>query len=172
MPRIIIITGNGKGKTTSAFGMVLRALGHGLKVSIIQFIKSRTDTGEILALKRFPEIEIIQCGLGFIPPAESIKFKHHCDCAQNALMLAEKTLLDKSINMVVLDEICSTVHFKLLSEQDLVSTISKAHEQCIVICTGRYAPKSLIDIADTVSEISSVKHGFEHGIKAQKGVEL
>jgi len=172
MSRIIVITGNGKGKTTSALGMVLRAIGHGMKVSIIQFIKGRSDIGEIAALKQFTKVELIQCGKGFVPPEESNQFKIHRDSAQSALMLASERLSDASIGMVVLDEICSTVYHHLLSEDDIISTIKKAHTNSIIICTGRYAPQSLIDLADTVSIINSIKHGFDKGITAQKGVEL
>lgn len=172
MPRILVITGNGKGKTTSALGMVLRAAGHEMKVAIIQFIKNRTDTGEIAALSRFPNVEIVQCGLGFIPPKESMTFDNHCLGAQNGLQLAANRLSDPLIDMIVLDEICSTSHHKLLSEEEVIYTIRKAHDHAIVICTGRYAPKSLIDLADTVSTVESMKHGYEKGIKAQEGVEF
>ncbi len=172
MSRIIVITGNGKGKTTSALGMVLRAIGHKMKTSIIQFIKNRSDIGEFIAIKNFTNVEIIQCGKGFIPPEESNQFKIHCASAKTALELASEKLADTSIDMVVLDEICSTVHHNLLSENELISAVKKAHDNLIVICTGRYAPQSLIDLADTVSVVDSVKHGYETGIKAQKGVEF
>lgn len=172
MSRIIVITGNGKGKTSSALGMVLRAIGHNMKTSIIQFIKNRSDIGEVFALKNFTNVEIIQCGNGFIPREESDKFKIHCASAKTALELASEKLADASIDMVVLDEICSTVHHNLLSESDLISTIKKAHDNLIIICTGRYAPQSLIDLADTVSVVDSLKHGYDKGIKAQKGVEF
>lgn len=172
MPRIIVITGNGKGKTTSALGMVLRAVGHGMKVSIIQFIKNRSDTGEIAALSMLPKVEIVQCGMGFIPAKESDKYTNHCEAAADGLQLATQKLADTSVDMIVLDEICSTVHNGLLSEEALLDTLKTAHEQAIVICTGRYAPDALIEVADTVSVIESLKHGYEVGIKAQEGVEL
>jgi cob(I)alamin adenosyltransferase len=172
MPRIIVITGNGKGKTTSALGMVLRAVGHGMKVSIIQFIKNRYDTGEIAALSLLPKVEIIQCGMGFIPAKESDKYKNHCEAAADGLQLATEKLADTSIDMIVLDEICGTVYHGLLSEQAILEAIKAAHDRAIIICTGRYAPDALIEIADTVSVIESLKHGYELGIKAQEGVEL
>jgi cob(I)alamin adenosyltransferase len=172
MPRIIVITGNGKGKTTSALGMVLRAVGHRMKVSIIQFIKNRSDTGEIAALSLLPNVEIVQCGLGFISAKESDKYKHHCNAAADGLRLATEKLADKSIDMIVLDEICGTVHHGLLTEDTLLDTIKTAHDRAIIICTGRYAPDALIELADTVSVIESLKHGYELGIKAQEGVEL
>lgn len=172
MPRIIVITGNGKGKTTSALGMVLRAVGHEMNVSIIQFIKNRSDTGEIAALSLLPNVDIVQCGMGFIPAKESDKYKHHCEAAANGLQLAAEKLADTSVDMIMLDEICSTVYHGLLSEAILLDILKTAHERAIVICTGRYAPDTLIELADTVSVIESLKHGYELGIKAQEGVEL
>ena len=172
MPRIIVITGNGKGKTTSALGMVLRAVGHKMNVSIIQFIKNRADTGEIAALSLLPKVSIVQCGLGFIPAKDSALYLNHCEAAANGLNLATKKLADASIDMIVLDEICSTVHHGLISEETLINTIRTVHEHAIVICTGRYAPDALISLADTVSVVNSIKHGFEQGIKAQVGVEF
>jgi cob(I)alamin adenosyltransferase len=172
MPRIIVITGNGKGKTTSALGMVLRAVGHGMKVSIIQFIKNRSDTGEIAALSMLPKVEIVQCGMGFIPAKGSDKYNNHCEAAADGLQLATKKLTDTSVDMIVLDEICSTVFNGLLSEKALLDTLKAAHDRAIIICTGRYAPDGLIELADTVSVIESLKHGYELGIKAQEGVEL
>jgi cob(I)alamin adenosyltransferase len=172
MPRIIVITGNGKGKTTSALGMVLRAVGHGMKVSIIQFIKNRSDTGEIAALSLLPKVEIVQCGLGFIPAKESDKYRNHCVAAIAGLQLAAQKLADISVDMIVLDEICSTIYHGLLSEEALLNTLKTAHNRAIIICTGRYAPDTLIELADTVSVIESLKHGYELGIKAQNGVEL
>jgi cob(I)alamin adenosyltransferase len=172
MPRIIVITGNGKGKTTSALGMVLRAVGHGMKVSIIQFIKNRSDTGEIAALSLLPKVEIVQCGMGFIPAKESDKYKHHCNAAADGLRLAIEKLADTSVDMIVLDEICGTLYHGLLSEHALLEAIKAAHDRAIIICTGRYAPDALIELADTVSVIESLKHGYELGIKAQEGVEL
>jgi len=172
MPRIIVITGNGKGKTTSALGMALRAIGHGMKVAIIQFIKNDPDTGEIAALSKISDVEFIQSGCGFIRSQDSPEFSRHCDTADNGLQLAHGKLQNTSIDMVILDEICGAMHLGLISENSVIDTIKTAHKNAIIICTGRNAPDSLISLADTVNVIDSIKHGFKNGIKAQKGVEF
>jgi cob(I)alamin adenosyltransferase len=172
MHRILVITGEGKGKSSSAFGMVLRALGHGMKVSVIQFIKKRTDTGEVAALSQIPNAEICQFGLGFLPPKLSPKYIEHKKIAQKGLAFALERLSNPEYDMIVLDEICSTVYHELLMEQDILSAIRSASENKIIICTGRYAPESLINIADTVSKVDLIKHAYDKGIHAQPGVEF
>lgn len=171
--RIILLTGKGKGKTSSALGMVLRAIGHNLRVSIIQFVKSCSDTGEARALQRLPGVEHLVCGKGFVTPSDTPeKHAQHCRSATEGLYLARKRMEDPEIHMVVLDEICSTINLNLLSEKDILDLIASASEGKIIILTGRNAPQALVDIADTVSEIQEIKHGLQQNIAAQPGVEF
>jgi cob(I)alamin adenosyltransferase len=171
--RIILLTGKGKGKTSSALGMVLRAVGHNLRVSIIQFVKSCSDTGEARALQHLPGVEHLVCGKGFVTPSDTPeKHAQHCRSAAEGLLLARKRMENPEIHMVVLDEICSTINLNLLREKDILELISSASAGKIIILTGRNAPQSLMDIADTASSIEEIKHGLQHGIAAQPGVEF
>lgn len=170
--RIILLTGNGKGKTSSALGMVLRAAGHGLRVSVLQFVKNRSDTGEARALQRLPGVEHLLCGSGFVTPSDTEEKRTlHGRSAAEGLKLARLRLSDPQIHMVVLDEICSAVNLKLLCEQEILDLLASASDGKIIILTGRNAPQALIDIADTVSSIEEVKHGLRQHIPAQPGVE-
>ncbi len=171
--RIILLTGNGKGKTSSALGMVLRAVGHGLSVNVIQFVKGCTDTGEARALKQLPGVEHLLCGNGFVTPQDTPeKRKEHCRSAAEGMTLALARMKTPLIHMIVLDEICSALNLGLLTEKEVLELISEASEGKIIILTGRNAPQSLIDLADTVSEIQEVKHGMRQHIPAQPGVEF
>lgn len=171
-PRTILLTGDGKGKTSSALGMALRAAGHGMRVFFLQFMKKRSDIGEVAALARFPEIEFVQAGLGFVPPRTSPAFAGHCAAAAKGLALAREKILSGEYDMVALDELCGAVSLGLLSESDALETLRLAGEGTILVATGRGAPQSLVDFADTVSRIDCVKHGYETGWPAMKGVEL
>jgi cob(I)alamin adenosyltransferase len=171
--RIILLTGHGKGKTSSALGMVLRAIGHGLSVSVIQFVKGCTDTGEARTLQQLPGVEHLLCGNGFVTPLDTPEKRHqHCRSAVEGLKLARVRMNNQEIHMVVLDEICSAINLGLLTEKEVLQLISEASEGKIIILTGRNAPQALIDLADTVSEIQEVKHGLRQHIPAQPGVEF
>jgi cob(I)alamin adenosyltransferase len=143
-----------------------------MKVSIVQFIKGDADIGELASLAKIPQITVDQCGCGFVICPSAEKMKEHRQAAQHGLSFAKQYLSDTSIGMVILDEICAAVNHSLLDIRDLLSAITDAHDNIIIICTGRNAPKALLDIADTVSEITCVKHGFNQGIQAQAGVEF
>jgi cob(I)alamin adenosyltransferase len=169
--RILIITGNGKGKTTAALGMVLRAHGHGIPVRVIQFVKSDRETGEFAVLTRL-DIEIIVTGLGFVPRPTDPRFADHCRAAQEGLGIAAEATRSGRYGMVVLDEICTAVALQLLPEESVLRVLRDAAPGCILVLTGRGATERLVGAADTVSEIHSVKHGFDQGRKAQKGVEF
>ena len=170
--RMVLLTGDGKGKTTSALGMVLRAAGHGLRVFVVQFMKCRQDTGEVLALRRFPEVEVRPCGLGFVPKPHSPAFPKHRAAAEEALRLAAERMADPALGMMVLDEVCGAIRAGLLREADVLAALDRAHPGLILVLTGRGATPALIERADTVSRIESVKHGLDSGWQAQKGVEL
>lgn len=172
MKRIIVITGDGKGKSTSAFGTALRAAGHGINVSIVQFIKGNDNIGELVALAKIPTIDIVQFGLGFVINPDQQEYLRHRKAAQDGLLFSTGKLTDPSVGMVILDEICAAIDTGLLDITDILHAIDKAHDSIIIICTGRNAPVELINIADTVSEITCIKHGFNQGIKAQPGVEM
>ena len=170
--RVVLLTGDGRGKTTSALGLVLRAAGHGLRVCVIQFMKSRRDTGETVALGRFPEVELLTCGLGFVPGPSSPAYAEHRTAAAAGLRLARERLADPRVGMVVLDEICGAVARGLLSDADVLAALGEAHDEAIVVLTGRDATPALMERADTVSRIECVKHGHRTGWPAQRGVEL
>lgn len=168
--RILIFTGEGKGKTTAALGMALRASGHDLRVLIIQFVKE-ADSGEIIAAETMVNISIVQKGLGFLPNAKSKGFAKHKLAAEQGLALAAESIASGSYDLIILDEICIAVNKGLLPEKDVIDLIGKARANMTLVLTGRDATAGLIEVADTVSNIECVKHGFQAGIAAQKGVE-
>lgn len=170
--RIILFTGDGKGKTTAALGMVLRAGGHGLRVLVIQFVKSDPATGELAACGYLPGVEIVQTGRGFVPKRTDPAFEEHRKAAEDGLALAVQALLSGSYDLVVLDEICLAVATGLLDEERIGEIVRKGSPETCVVMTGRYAGPGLISIADTVTEMRMVKHGYAEGIPAQKGVEF
>jgi cob(I)alamin adenosyltransferase len=170
--RILIFTGDGKGKTTSALGMALRAHGHGIPVAVIQFVKSDSETGEYKALKAMKDVEITMTGIGFVPRPTDPRFADHCKAAKEGLKKAALYLHSRDFGLVILDEICVAVSLNLIPEESVLDILHEAAPGTTIVMTGRGASQGLIDIADTVSEINVVKHGFNDGIKAQRGVEF
>jgi cob(I)alamin adenosyltransferase len=173
--RILIFTGDGKGKTTAALGMALRASGHGQRILILQFIKANPLTGELTALKHLSGIETIQMGRGFVPSQENPAFPEHFQAAVQALSKAADGLRSKKYDLIILDEICTAVAKGLLTEDQAIELIDQSSRlgngsSCLVL-TGRGATDRLISKADTVTEMRCVKHGLREGITAQKGVE-
>jgi cob(I)alamin adenosyltransferase len=172
-PRILIFTGPGKGKTTAALGMVLRASGHGLRTKIIQFLKSGKGSGEITALQHLPGVEFVRRGLGFVPKQQDDpSFAEHQSAAEEGLALAREAILSDYYDLVVLDEICGAIAAGLLAESAVANLLRVAPARLSLVLTGRHAPKALIDLADTVTEMHCVKHGLHQGRTAQKGVEF
>jgi len=170
---MILLTGDGKGKTSSALGMVLRAVGHGLRVCVIQFIKQSADTGEARALRLLPGVDLHICGNGFVFPSDAATVREqHCAAAGGGLARAREKLADPHIGMVVLDELCSAVALGLLPEQAVLDCLRAAPGGKIIVLTGRDAPQALIDLADTVSHIHELKHGFYANLPARPGVEF
>ncbi|MEN6559987.1 MAG: cob(I)yrinic acid a,c-diamide adenosyltransferase [Acidobacteriota bacterium] len=166
-----IYTGNGKGKTTAAFGLAFRAAGHGLRTYVAQFLKAQ-PTGEIEAAKKLaPLITIEQFGReGFItvkdgPGDEDI------DRARAGLARAREAMLSGEYRIVVLDEVNTAVHFRILPEADVLALIDERPAGVELVLTGRYAPESFIDRADLVTEMTEIKHYFAKGVKARKGIE-
>lgn len=169
--RIILFTGNGKGKTTAALGMVLRAAGHGLKVMVVQFVKADPQTGELAACSYLPAVEIVQTGRGFIPDKTSKQFPDHILAASQGLEMAVQALSSGGYGLVVLDEICTAVDKGLLDEIVVIDAVKHASSDTCVVLTGRHATAGLISLADTVTDMQMVKHAFNKGRQAQKGVE-
>lgn len=174
MPRrILILTGNGKGKTTSAFGMALRALGHGYGVGVVQFIKHEGASGEVAALRRFPEAEVVCSGLGFTPKcADSPQWARHAAAAVAGWEAAEGFLSDPGKRCVVLDEMFYPLHFGLLSVEAVARALRELPDGKIAVLTGRRAPEELLALADTVSRVECVKHAWQRGVAAQEGFEF
>lgn len=166
---IHLYTGNGKGKTTAAFGLALRNAGWGGKVLIIQFLKS-SRSGELNAVARIPEIEVRQFGTGRFLDKRSIEERDY-KLARMGLEVAEETLSSGNYTLVVLDEINVAVHLGLLKEDDVLRVLGSKHTSTEVVMTGRYAPRSFYDVADYVTEFIEVKHPYRMGIQARKGIE-
>lgn len=172
---VIVHTGEGKGKTTAALGLALRAWGDGLRVLILQFIKGSWEYGELKAIEKLSSldggIEVRQCGLGFTR-RDSANAEEHRKAAESALNEAREAIRGGKWNMVILDEINYAVKFGLIGEQDLLSLLEARPEALHLVLTGRDALTSLINSADLVTEMKLVKHPFQRGIKAQKGIEF
>lgn len=168
---IVINTGNGKGKSSSGFGMVARALGHGMKVGIIQFIKSPSSTGEEAFYRRFPdEVEYHVMGDGFT--WETQNREQDEVTASQAWTEAKRMLNDKSYDLILLDELNIVLKYQYIEINQVISDLQNRPPMQHVVITGRAAKDDLIDIADTVTEMKDIKHAFRSGIKAQKGIEL
>jgi len=168
---VFVFTGNGKGKTTAAMGQALRAVGHGLKVLVIQFMKGK-KYGEVLAAEKYlPDITIYQCGLdSFVMRGNPAPVD--VELAVQGLNIAKKALSSGEYNMVILDEINVALDFKLLSIEDVVEMIKNKAPSVDLILTGRYAPPEIIAVADTVSEVQEKKHHYSTGIKERAGIEF
>jgi cob(I)alamin adenosyltransferase len=171
MTRILIFTGDGKGKTTAALGTVLRAAGHGWKSLIIQFIKADDKTGELVSCRFLPCVEIVQMGRGFVPKENHPAFAEHCRAAQEALAYAAQALSSGRYDLIVLDEICGAISKKLIEEDRVLEILGQNTKTSCVILTGRGAGARLMDRADTVTEMRCLRHGMDQGIGAQQGVE-
>lgn len=167
---VVITTGNGKGKSSSGFGMVMRALGHGMKVGVVQFIKGAMSTGEEKFLRRFPdEVQFHAMGEGYT--WETQNRERDMEKAEVAWQQALRFLADPAIGLVLLDELNIALKYHYLDVERVIADLRARPEMQHVVITGRTAPQALIDMADTVSEMHEVKHAFKNGIAAQAGVE-
>lgn len=168
---LLVITGNGKGKSSSGFGMIARALGHDMKVGIVQFIKGAFSTGEESFFRRFPnEVEYHVMGDGFTWDTQNLA--QDIASAEAGWEVCKRLLSDPSINVVLLDELNIVLKMKYLSAETVLADIAARPAMQHVIITGRGAPDLVIEAADTVSRIDDVKHAFRAGIRAQRGIEL
>ena len=167
---LVVNTGNGKGKSSSAFGVVARAMGHGMKVAVVQFIKGSFATGEEAFFRRFPEVEYHVMGEGFTWETQDPDLDRRA--AQAAWELAAGFLADPSVQVVVLDELNIALKLGLVPLDRVIDALDARPDHQHVVVTGRGAPPGLIEIADTVTEMRPIKHAFDAGVMAQKGIEL
>ena len=168
---LIVHTGKGKGKSTAAFGMVMRCVGHGMKVGVIQFIKGKWDTGERWVLEKFPDLCTIKAlGEGFT--WETQDRARDIAHARAAWEEGKKMMADPAIKLVLLDELNIALRYDYLPIEEVVATLQARRPDLHVIVTGRNAKDELIAIADLVTEMELVKHPFRDGVKAQKGIEF
>ncbi|TDX99380.1 cob(I)yrinic acid a,c-diamide adenosyltransferase [Thiohalophilus thiocyanatoxydans] len=167
---ILVNTGNGKGKSSSGFGMVARALGHNMQVGVVQFIKGSYSTGEEAFFRRFPEVQYHVMGEGFT--WETQDRNRDTEMALHAWQKAQVMLQDPTINLVLLDEINIALKYKYIPIDEVIHALANKPFMQHVILTGRGARTELIEIADTVTEMKEIKHAFKAGIRAQQGVEL
>ncbi len=168
---VIVHTGKGKGKSSSAFGMVMRCLGHGMRVGIVQFIKGAWTTGEATFLQRFPELVTIRTmGEGFT--WETQDRARDIAAAGRAWAVATEMLADPSYRLIVLDEINVALRYEYLTLEPVLVALAARPALQHVVLTGRNGPQALIDAADLVTEMTLIKHPFRAGIKAQAGVEF
>jgi len=168
--RIIVNTGNGKGKTTAALGTVFRALGHGQRVCVIQFLKGQGKYGERIFAESQENLDWFICGKGFVFRKDDIEEDRKI--ARKGFELAREKISSDLYDLVVLDEITYLPLYDFLDVQEIVETLQHKPQRLSVIMTGRNAAAELVGIADTVTDMQPVKHAYEDGIKAQKGVEF
>ncbi len=167
---VIVITGNGKGKTTSAFGQALRAAGQGLNVFIMQFMKGR-DYGEYKAVRKYlPQITIRRSGLDSFVMRDN-PAPVDIELARRGFAAVKKAAASGKYDMLILDEINVAVDFKLIPLEELISFIKNKPPALDLVLTGRYAPRALVKLADTVSEVKEIKHHYAAGIKDRAGIE-
>ncbi|CAM3006831.1 cob(I)yrinic acid a,c-diamide adenosyltransferase [Vibrio neptunius] len=165
---LLVITGNGKGKSTSGFGTIARAVGHGLKCSVAQFIKGTWDNGERNLLEKLGvEFQVMATGFTW----ETQNKTTDTEAAQKVWQECKRMLTDESIDVVLFDELTYMVSYGYVELDEVVEALNKRPKMQSVVITGRGAHRTLIEMADTVSEVKNVKHAFESGVKALKGVD-
>jgi len=168
---LIVHTGTGKGKSTAAFGMVMRCIGHGMRVGIVQFVKGVWGTGERVVLERFPDLVTCRAmGEGFT--WETRDRARDIAAARAAWTMARGMIADPSYSMVLLDELNIVLRYEYLPLAEVVETLKAKPRDLHLVVTGRNAKPELIEIADLVTEMTLVKHPFRGGVKAQKGIEF
>ena len=171
---VIVYTGKGKGKTTAALGIVLRAVGHGMKVGMIQFIKGEWYYGERTSSKRLePEFELVAAGKGFVGIIDDDHPREdHQNAARAALSLAKEKLAAEAYDVLILDEINYAVKLGLIDENEIVQLIESKPVRTTLVLTGNYATEPVLAAADLVTEMREVKHPYQQGIKAKKGIDF
>ena len=168
---LIVHTGKGKGKSTAAFGMIFRSIGHGFKTAVVQFVKGGWDTGERTILENYPDLCTIKAaGEGFT--WETQDRQRDIEMAKAAWQMAKESIMDPQYKMVLLDELNIVLRYDYLPIDEVVEFLKQKPEDTHVIITGRNAKEELIEIADLVTEMEQIKHPFRAGVKAQAGVEF
>jgi len=168
---LMVHTGKGKGKSTAAMGLAARAVGNGMKVGIIQFVKGVWETGERVVLEKFPELCIMKAmGDGFT--WETQDRERDLAAARQAWDTAKEMMADPSFDLIVLDELNIVLRYDNLPLDEVLQTFENKREMLHVVVTGRNAKEELIEIADLVTEMTQIKHPFRSGVKAQKGIEF
>lgn len=167
---VIVHTGKGKGKSTAAFGMVFRALGNGLRVGVVQFVKGKWGTGERVVLEKFSDqVSLATMGEGFT--WETQDRQRDIEAATSAWEKAKEMIMDESLDMVLCDELSIVLRYDYLPIDDILQTLKTKPQMKHVIITGRNAKDELVDFADLVTEMTMIKHPFRSGVKAQIGIE-
>lgn len=171
---VIVYTGKGKGKTTAALGMALRALGYDYKVCMIQFIKGSWHYGEMTSSKRLePEFELTAVGKGFVGIMDDKSpIEDHKKIAAEALSIAREKLSSQKYNIVILDEINYAVNLGLVSVDDVLDLIRSKPPEVSLVLTGNHVSDKIVEAADLVTEMKEIKHPFKSGIKAKKGIDF
>jgi cob(I)alamin adenosyltransferase len=167
---VVLLTGNGKGKSSSAMGMICRALGYEMKVALVRFLKGEQQTGEDLFLDSNPNVVSAHMESGFTWNTQDQELDKKR--AGETWLEAEKFLANPEINLVVLDEITYMINYNYLDEKSILKALSNRPEGQHVVITGRAASEGIIEASDTVSEVKDVKHAFRANIRAQKGIDL
>ncbi|MEM2919287.1 MAG: cob(I)yrinic acid a,c-diamide adenosyltransferase [Candidatus Nitrosocaldus sp.] len=171
---VIVYTGNGKGKTTAALGMALRAVGHGMRVVMVQFIKGSWHYGEMdSAMRLRPEFNLITVGRGFVGIVDDdLPREVHVAAAREALKVSRELLLSNMYDIIILDEVNYAVKLGLISVENVLDLIKVRPYSTTLVLTGNYADERVIDMADLVTEMREIKHPFKKGIRALKGVDF
>ncbi len=168
---IIVHTGKGKGKSTAAFGLAIRAIGHGMRVGVVQFVKGVWETGERSVLARFPELVTLKAmGEGFTWDTQDRA--RDIAAARRAWETAKEMIADPSYNMIILDELNIVLRYDYLPLEEVLEALKNKPRKKHVVVTGRNAKPALVEIADLVTEMTLVKHPFRAGVKAQPGIEF
>lgn len=167
---LLVHTGNGKGKSSSAFGMIARTLGHGMRVGVAQFIKGRSDTGEEAFFRKQENVIWHVLGEGFTWDTQNLA--RDTETAQRGWAIVQEMLRDPSLDLIILDELTYPLKFGWLDLTSVLNDLKNRPPMQHVVITGRGAPDALCEAADTVTEMTDIKHAFRAGIQAQKGIDL
>lgn len=167
---ILVNTGDGKGKTTAALGMAMRALGHGLRVRMIQFIKGKWKTGELKAAQSFPNFKLSNMGKGFTWDSKNIE--DDLERIHDAWEAGKEAIYSGEYHLVILDEINYVLDYEFLPVEEVVDVLNRKPPQVHVVLTGRNAPPQIVAIADLVTEMKAIKHPYGKGVRAQRGIEF
>ena len=171
---VIVYTGKGKGKTTAALGMALRAIGHNQTICMIQFIKGSWHYGEMSSSKRLePEFELTAIGKGFVGILDDKTPKEvHQKIAKEAIEIARQKILSEKYNIIILDEINYAINLELVKVDDVLDLIKIKPQKVTLVLTGNHVKQQIVDAADLVTEMREIKHPFQKGIRAKKGIDF